>query len=162
MPVSSSQLRGLTVSLEGHCVDLLSREEIPSTVLAPVLDAIVPDGNSHAMFTDMIPDETSEILVAVFNAIRDGEFRQLKITTQRFGNWLVSILGWLCPSEIAVCNSQDQLLFGNACVKISITFRHTFKSWSLEYWYGDGDVSKLIEITFSSAYPQIPPQSCPK
>ena len=162
LPVSSSQLRGLTVVLEGHCVELLSQEKIPTTVLAPVLDAIVPNGNSHAIFAEMIPDEASEVLLAVFNAIRDGEVRHLKITGQRFGIWLVSVLGWLCPSEIAVFNNQDQLLFGNACGKISIIFRHTSESWSLEYWYEADDVSKLIEITHSSTYAQIAPQFVPR
>ena len=160
-PVSSRQLEGLTQSLEGHCVEFLSREKIPSTVLAPVLEAIVPDGDSRTIFAEMIPDEASKILFAVFNAIRDGEVRHLKIIGQRFGIWLVSVLGWLCPSEVAVFNAHEQLLLGNPFGKISIVFRAIYESWTLEYWYEAEDVSKLIEITFSSTYAQIVPRFVP-
>ena len=160
--VSCFQLESLIHSVEGHSVSLLSKENVEKHILDPITQRLISTTHSRLLvfFDEIIPNEASQILCRVFDALRDTAVKNLKISGSRFGAWLVSTLCWLCPCETTVFNKAGLVIWGTSPNKVSIVIDGEDEDhWKFEYWYVTGELSDLFR--FGDTLPIIHGQSHP-
>ena len=154
-PVSSTQLCTLIQSIEGHSVNLLSNEFAASKIISPIVENLALQNlNCPEYYMPVLPDEASQILLAIFTALRDSAVRQLKVTGQRSAIWFISILCWLCPKDVAVLNACGEVIVGNSAAKICLILRQGegVDPWTLEHWYAADQLYSPIQVNFSDEY----------
>ena len=79
--VSSAQLESLIQSVEGHSVCLLSKENMEKHILDPIIQELISCSDGLvSFFLKFIPEEASQVLCRVFDALRDPAVKHLKIT----------------------------------------------------------------------------------
>ena len=154
-PVSSTQLCTLVQSIEGHSLNLLSNEFAASKIIGPIVENLALHNlNCPEYYMPLLPNEASQILLAVFTALRDSTVRQLKVTGQRSAIWFISIFCWLCPNDVAVLNAYGEVIVGTYVAKICLILRQSegVDPWTLEHWYTADQLSSSIQVNFSDEY----------
>ena len=149
IPVSRQQLESFVQSLQGHAADLLASQQPTDNVLGPVIEDL--DGNDRiSQFFDP-PDskEISQLILGTFKALQDASIRCVHLTGSRFEIWLISSLSWLCPNHVAVVGNHKLRIIGESSSKIVINLQNSF-SWSFEYWYIAGGLSRPFTMETSS------------
>lgn len=103
VPVSPAQLASFVNTLEGHMKELLRREQVATTSLAPLLEILSNQASSSSKhFEPLSPKLSSPIFLETFQAIRSEEVSSAELSGCTSAVWIASILSWLCPSDVSI------------------------------------------------------------
>jgi hypothetical protein len=110
VPVSPAQLVSFVSTLEGHMKELLHREQVAATSLAPLLDILSTQTSSNSQhFEPLKAKLASAICLETFQAIRSEEVSSAKLSGCMGGVWIASIFSWLCPNDVSTISKGNVL-----------------------------------------------------
>lgn len=103
VPVSPAQLTSFISTLEGHMKELLSRENVATASLGPLLDILSSRISSDEVhWYPLDAKAMGDVFLQTFEAIRSEEVSMAELSGGMGAVWLASIFSWLCPSDVSI------------------------------------------------------------
>ena len=123
----------------GHFIDAISGYSdtlVPYEHYSKVVNAVrsqlsAPD-DMAMLFERCPPDKLGEILVNVFDALRDHDISRVTIEGARNGYWIATVLSWLLPEDTE-CSLKDRIIFGKPGARLGIRLIDE-PHWHIAQW----------------------------